>query len=330
MNNIAGRLEKEIIFYEKMEKKLQDLPKIFTEYYLSMRANRVSYTTINVYINYILHFAQFVSNGQSTNDFYQNITSTDVESYMISLETKTTKHGIQRMGDDILQTRWSALNRFFEWLVKKQYISDNPISIVSRPKNQTEHKVVYLTKIEINRLFKAIEKNPSPTMAIRDKALFALAIATGLRASALVNINLKDIDFQNGVIKVIEKRQKIREILIGEDVQNILKQWIEVRNQAFEGIDTTALFVSLKDNRLSDDAANHALKKYCADANIQKKISMHKLRATSACILAKHQVPAKAIAKQLGHESITTSMRYIDVFTEDIEKTKNVLNDIFK
>ena len=119
MSNVSGRLEKETIFYEKMEKKLKELPKIFNEYFVSMRANRKSYTTINVYINNILHFAKFITDDNLTEDFYKFVTPTSIESYMISLETRNTKNGVKRMGDDILQARWSSLNSFFIWLVKR-------------------------------------------------------------------------------------------------------------------------------------------------------------------------------------------------------------------
>ena len=111
----SGRLEKEMLFYEKMKEKLTAYPEIFTEYFNSMRANRKSYTTIGVYINYLIHFAKFVTDDEIPPDFYLHITSRDVENYMISLETKKTKNGLVRMGDDILQARWSALNTFFTW-----------------------------------------------------------------------------------------------------------------------------------------------------------------------------------------------------------------------
>ena len=130
MNNTAGRLEKETQFYDKLEKKLSGLPHILTEYYTSMRANRKSYTTIGVYVNNVLHFANFVTHNCLTEDFYKHITSSDVESYMISLETRETKNGVKRMGDDILQSRWSSLNTFFEWLVKRSYLTKNPISAI--------------------------------------------------------------------------------------------------------------------------------------------------------------------------------------------------------
>lgn len=329
MNNIAGRLEKETKFYEKMKVKLHGMPKILDEYCTSMRANRKAYTTVGVYINNVLHFANFVCGGKIPEDFYKNITPGDVESYMISLETRETKDGTKRTGDDILQTRWSSLNTFFEWLIQRGYIEKNPIKVISRPKNNTEHKVTFLTKAEIGKLFKAVDRNPNKVISMRDKALFSLAIATGMRASALVNINKEDINWDGGFIKVIEKRQKIREIPIGQNVMSVLRGWLNVRDEEFKDLSTTAMFVSQKNSRLSPDAANDALKKYCSEAGIQKRITLHKMRSTAACAMAKAGVPVKAIAKQLNHSSIQVTMRYIDVFDEDTKKAQGVLDNLF-
>ena len=327
MNNITGRLEKEEKSYAKIENKLKSLPSIFSEYYVSMRANRKSYTTINTYLDDALHFVRFATKGNMTDDFYKHISSYNVEEYMISLERRQTKDGIKRTGDDILQTRWSALNCFFSWLVKRGHIDTNPILMVDRPKNQTEHKVVYLTKVEINKLYKAISNNPSEVMALRDKTFVALALSTALRISAILNINIDNIDFDNNTISVIEKRQKVRSISFGEQTKRVLQEWISVRNEAFDDVDTTALFLSQKKNRLSEDAVSSMLDKYCKEAGI-KRITPHKLRATASCMMAKNNIPVKAIAKQLGHAQIATTMRYIDVFNEDEEKAMNVLDGL--
>jgi integrase/recombinase XerC len=327
MNNLTGRLEKEEKFYQRMEEKLKDLPSILSDYFVSMRANRKSYTTIRAYMNNVLHFVRFVAKNDIKDDFYKHITSSDVERYMISLETRNTKDGIKKTGDDILQSRWSSLNYFFNWLVKRGYIDSNPIVIVERPKNQTEHKVVYLTKVEINRLYKAINNNPSELISMRDKTIIGLALATALRVSAIVNINIEDIDFENNVINVIEKRQKVRGISFGEQTKKMLQDWIEVRQREYADVDTTALFVSKKKTRLSVDAVGDMLTKYCDEAEI-KRITPHKLRATASCMMAKNNIPVKAIAKQLGHSQIATTMRYIDVFNEDEEKAVNVLDGL--
>lgn len=328
MSNVTGRLEKEMIFFENMEKKLQGLPQIFREYYTSLRANRKSFTTIGVYVNNILHFANFVTKDKLTADFYKHITSSDIENYMISLETRKTKDGIQRTGDDILQARWSSLNTFFGWLVKKGYISQNPMVIVDRPKNNTEHKVVYLNKGEIAKLFKAVEQNPNKVMAVRDATLFSVAISTGLRASALTNINLEDIDWENGVINVIEKRKKVREIPIGENTQQALKEWIKIRNKEFADVKSDALFLSQKKTRLSGDAGNDALRKYCEEAGIQKHITLHKLRASTATNLAAAKVDLQTIAYILGHGNTAVTLRYTAILDENKKNAKDILDKL--
>lgn len=325
-----GRLEKETKFYENMEEKLSSQPQIFREYYTFMRANRMSYVTIREYINQVLHFANFATKDNVTNDFYQYITASDVESYIISLETRKTKDGIKRMGDDILQTRWSSLNKFFSWLVKREYLKINPIQAVDRPKNNVEHKIIYLTKAEINRLFKMVERNPNRVVGLRDKALFSLAIATGLRASALTNINLDDFDWENKFVKVIEKRQKVREIPLGENTIHILKEWIEVRNDEFGDVDSTALFLSQKRNRLSGDAGNDALKKYCQEAGIKKKVTLHKLRSSAATNLAAANVDIQTIGHMLGHRSTATTLRYVAVLDENKKNAVDALDKLIR
>ena len=324
----SGRLEKELQFYEKMKAKLSAYPEIFTEYYNSMRANRKSYTTIGAYINYIIHFANFVTDNQIEPDFYSKISSRDVENYMISLEVRSTKNGIRRTGDDILQARWSALNTFFLWLVKRKYITENPISSVDRPKNNTQHEVVYLTENEIHSLLKAIERSQSQISAVRDRAMIGLALATAMRIGAILNINTEDIDLEAHTINVIEKRQKQRTIKIGANTVRLLDDWIKLRRSEYgDDLETTALFVSRYGNRLSVVSANNALEKYCTKAHI-KRITFHKLRATAACILARNGMPIKTTSKQLNHNSISVTQRYVAAFEEDNQQAINTLDEL--
>lgn len=328
MSNLTGRLEKETKFYEKMEQKMKGLPPIINEYYISLRANRKAYTSINVYINNVLHFVKFLHTDSIPDDFYKNVNTSDVERYFISLETRTTPSGVKRMGDDVLQQRWSSLNHFFDFVAKRKYIAENPIATVGRPKNNTEHQVTFLSKSEISRLLKATDNNPNKVIGLRDKTIISLALATGLRISAMVNLNVQDIDFDGGTISVIEKRQKIRSIQIGANTKQMLSNWIQVRNDAYGDVGLDALFLSRQKQRVSVDALNDMLAKYCEEIGLNKHITFHKLRSSAACQLAKAGLPVKAIAKQLGHANIAVTMRYIDVFQEDEAKVLNVLDGL--
>ena len=164
---------------------------------------------------------------------------------------------------------------------------------------------------------------------MRNKTVISLALATGLRISALVNINKEDIDWDMGFIKIIEKRQKVREIPIGQNIIFVLKEWIEVRDKVFGNLNTTAVFISQKNGRLSPDAANDALKKYCIEAGIQKKITLHKLRSSAATNLAASKVDIQTIGNILGHRSTSTTLKYVAVLDENKKNAVGILDNLF-
>lgn len=326
----SGRLEKELQAEKKMKAILKELPEVFSEFYYSMRASKKSYTTMTVYIRYVKNFMDFITEDKPSNDFYKTVTGSDIEQYLISLETREVGGKVIRTGDSIQATRWSALNTFFDFLVnKKEYLNKNPMAKTDRPTINTEHKITYLTEAEIAALIKAIDKNPDRLMAHRDKTIVSLFLATGLRVGALININVEDIDFDNNVIHVIEKRQKVRDIPFGDRTSELLKSWIEVRNKEFKDVNNTALFLSQKKNRISVDAISDMIKKYADDAGIKKHITPHKMRSSVATNLVKKGTNIQTIANMLGHANIQTTLRYAAVLDEEKDKAVNSLDNLF-
>jgi site-specific recombinase XerD len=272
----------------------------------------------------------FVSKENPDDDFY-NVNIETIESYLISMETSMQKDGsVKRINTDIQAARWSGLKNFYDFLVKRGYMKINPVEQTSRPNtSNNEHSVTYLTKQEIKKIMACIDQNTSETKKLRDKAIVGLGLGTGLRISALIGINLEDIDWENGVIHVVEKRNKIRAISIGENTQELLKAWIKERNKNTENLNTTALFVSQKNNRMSVDAVSDLLKKYTNQAGISKKITPHRMRSSAATNMAAAGVSIQAIAKQLGHSNINITQRYVDVLKDEQEKTLKVLDNLY-
>lgn len=324
-----GRLEKELIAESKMQIKLKALPKVFSEYYTYLRAAKKTYTTIGTYLNYVIHFANFLSKNHIDDKFYQQVNTSDIERYIISLETKEVGGQLKRIGSDIQCTRWSGLNAFFEFLVKRDYLAENPVSKTTRPKNTSEHTVTYLTRSEIQRIMHEIEKNPSAERRIRDKTIISLALSTGMRVGAIINLNIEDLNLEEQIISVIEKGNKSRQISIGDNTVKLLKDWLVVRNQTFRGINTNALFVSRMKVRITSKAVGDLIRKYTFEAGINKHITPHKCRSSAATNLAAAGVSIQAIAKQLGHSNISVTQRYVDVLKEEHAKTVNVLDNLF-
>ena len=324
-----GRLEKEILAEKKMRNKLSALPKIFSDYYTYLRAAKKTYTTIDVYINYVIHFAKYLNNNHVDESFYKHVDTSDVEGYIISLETKEVNGQLKRVGSDIQCARWSGLNTFFEFCVKRNYLNENPVAKTTRPKNTSEHAVTYLTRAEIKKIMRQIDRNSSAIMRIRDKTMVSLALSTGMRVGAIVNLNVEDINFEEQTIGVIEKGNKSRQISIGENTVQLLKDWILIRNKTFADVNTNALFISQMNVRITSKAVGEMIKKYTTSAGINKHITPHKCRSSAATNLAASGVSIQAIAKQLGHSNINVTQRYVDVLKEENDKTIKVLDNLF-
>ena len=99
------------------------------------------------------------------------------------------------------------------------------------------------------------------------------------------------------------------------------------RNKTYKDVSTTALFLSQKRNRISDDMVANLLKKYTGGIN--KHITPHKLRSTTATNLIKSGTPVTTVAKILGHDSIQTTMGYVGALNEETEKAIQNLDNVF-
>ena len=322
-----GRLERELQAESKMLSKLNGLPDIFTEFYNALVADGKTYTTLNNYINHNVDFMNYITNDMQNNKFYKNVKAAKINQYIASLRRREVNGNVVRTGDDICAARWTSLRTFFQFLKDFEYIDDNPMDKTNRPKIRTEHKVTYLTKDEIDIVLNEIKEKSHESKRSRDLCLVSLALSTGLRVSAITQINLDDIDFTNNTIRVVEKGNKVRVIRFGNNLTTLLKECIADRDVYFTNADTDALFVSQWKRRMTTQAVRDLVAKYTS--NIQgKHITPHKLRASAATNLAASGVSIQAIAKVLGHENIQTTRRYVEVLDEEANKATNVLDGL--
>ena len=196
-----------------------------------------------------------------------------------------------------------------------------------RPRVNTEHTVVYLSKREIAKVMQSIEQNYTGNMLTRDRAIVGLALATGMRISALVQINMEDIDLKNNNVKVIEKRTKTRILYFGENTKMLLEDWINTRNKYYGDVETSALFLSQWKRRITTNGVRNLIDKYTKD--IDKRITPHKLRATAATQAAAAGVSVQTIQNMYGHESIQTTMRYVSALNKEKKEAVNIMDKLF-
>ena len=324
---MSGRMEKESKIREKIEKKLEDAPMILTYFYNWMDAREKTFNTMEKYIDHVIEFMNFYTKSKRDDQFYEKVTDNDIERYMIFIRQKTVDNKVVQVGDSIRATKWSALNTFFSFLVKKKYIEVNPVSKTDRPKMRTKNEVTYMTPEEVKSVFERIENESTKMFKNRDSCIIALGLCTGLRVSAIVNIDIEDIDFHTNVIKVIEKGKKTREIKFSDNFRNLLIVWLKDRELYFDGDPNFGpLFISKKRQRISVDSVQEMIAKYTT--HLSKHITPHKLRSSAAMNLYTSNVGVLAIADLLGHENITTTQRYINAYEKEKENVVNILDNM--
>lgn len=321
-----GRLEKETIAFARIEEKLKILPSIFTDYYYTMRAEKKSYSTLGKYIIAINLFMKSITNNTPNEEFYKSVTAMDINKYMISLETKKVGNKTKQTSSSFRATQWYALNSFFEFLNDTGKISGNPVPKKSRPKITDNPSVTYLTKEEVADIIYNIKNNAPESVMNRNLCLFILGITTGLRISAIIQINMEDIDLDKGVIHVVEKRNKTFDVIIGKKTKKIIKDWIVDRNKYFKDAETNALFISQYNNRISYDSAKRIIETYSSVVN--KKVTPHVMRHTCATNLYEQTGDIYLTATQLHHSNVATTQRYAEISNKKLKHAAATLDDL--
>lgn len=320
MGNLNGRLEKELKLENKMQEKLSELPQIFTDFYYYL--SNKSYLTRYNYINHIKDFMEFITNGNNTESFYANVTAFDINRYMTSIKTYETKNSIKKTSDSALAAHWSSLNAFYNFLYVNDLVKANIVGKTERPKIRDEKHKESLTKKEIKNMKKSIECGRRDKHINRDKLVFALGVTTGLRVSAISQLNIDDLDLEHNRLQVIEKGNKYRIIEFGDNLKELFNTYLADRKKYYGDLNTNALFVSQKKTRLSIYQIGALMTKY-AENSTNKHVTPHTLRRTSATQLYNKTGDIYLVGNHLGHADISTTKRYISI---DEEKQKNKVN----
>ena len=160
-------------------------------------------------------------------------------------------------------------------------------------------------------------------IGIRDRAILELLYSSGVRRRELVNLNLADIDFENGYLMVNQgKYHKDRIVPIGEVALKFIEaylklvRWWFLRNPA-----EPALFLnSTTGKRIAVNTLAYIVKKMVKKSGIKKKITPHTFRHTMATHLLRNQADIRHIQAMLGHASLATTQIYTLLDTDDLKE----------
>ena len=234
----------------------------------------------------------------------------------LKLESEIIKEFIYHISKEIkpqTQARIiSGLRRFYDYLILEELIEINPMKNIETPKICV-HLPTTLTLKEIDKMISNI-KLTSKT-GIRNVAIIELLYSCGLRVSELVNLKISDLFFKESLIKVTGKGNKERFVPISKLSQEYINNYLnEIRqyHKIKKNFEDT-LFLNERGTNLSRNMIFIIVNKLKKQSNINKKIGPHTLRHSFATHLIENGADLITIQKMMGHESITTTERYLHV-----------------
>ena len=177
---------------------------------------------------------------------------------------------------------------------------------------------VYLTLDQSLNLLRTIEESKiKPLYKKRDYAIVTLFLNCGMRLSELAGMDISHLQEDN-TLKVIGKGNKERVIYLNEASVYAIEEYLKLRPQ----IKDDALFLSMRQQRMSNRSIQHMIEKHMKNSGLDTNIySVHKLRHTAATLLYEYgNADIRALQEILGHESVNTTEIYTHVNKKALKK----------
>ena len=268
----------------------------------------------NTIISYSLDLKGLQSWLQSNNKNLMNCSESDLNSFL------ATKFDNGIAASSITRSL-SSIKGFYNWLQVSGSIQINPSELIESPKVGRKLPI-NLSENDIDRLLDA--PDCTTLRGKRDKTILELLYATGLRISELTNLELSQIDFKRGLIKILGKGGKERIVPIGETALDWVRDYLDnVRKNVINKNDNIYLFLSDKGTKLSRKLCWNFISSYSKRVLDNKYISPHSLRHAFATHLLNNGADLRSVQMLLGHSSLSTTQIYTHVAKERLIKFHN-------
>ena len=269
-----------------------------SEYLTYLEVERgLSQNTVLAYENDILGFFDYFKNIEDPNE----IKRIHFSEYTVHL----AQNGLLSSS---ITRKIASIKGFFRFLSANKEIKSNPSLSVTSPKIPKK-----LPKVIS---YEEIEKLLKNRLTTKEKAVFELLYATGLRVSELVNLTVKNVDFKSNLIKTTGKGSKDRIVPMGKKAKEALNNYMKERELILKakmgsGAESDYIFLNDKSEQISRQWVYNFIKKQ--GETINKTISPHTIRHSFATHLLENGADLRAVQVLLGHRSVVTTQLYTHI-----------------
>ncbi|MEW6563652.1 MAG: site-specific tyrosine recombinase XerD [Pseudomonadota bacterium] len=211
----------------------------------------------------------------------------------------------------------SSLKRLYRYCMRQGKVSADPTLQIASPKLPRALPKT-LTEQDVESLLDAPDTE-SP-LGLRDRAMFEVLYATGLRVSELVGLTLQQISLDMGVVRVMGKGSKERLVPLGEEALDWVQRYLQLaRAVLLGGRQSDALFVTQRGEAMTRQMFWYLIKRHAQQGGVHKPLSPHTLRHAFATHLLNHGADLRVVQLLLGHSDISTTQIYTHVARERLK-----------
>lgn len=268
----------------------------------------------------ITKFFSFLKENTSVRNV-ESVTDETVRKYITYLR-KSFSRTEDYFSEKSINRYLSSLKSFFKFLESEKLTGTNPLeNIESSRVSRTLPEC--LSYDEIDKLLS--QPDTKQKLELRDRALMELMYAAGLRVSEVLNLEVSNVYFSEGYIRILGKGSKERIVPVNETALRWINEYIKIcRNVIKKENSGSILFLNSRGGKLSRMAIWDIIKKYSLRAGIDKHIHPHTLRHSFATHLLEGGADIRIIQELLGHSDISTTQIYTHIEKEyliEIHKT---------
>ena len=271
--------------------------------YLEIEKNASGHTIINYSLD-LRDFGKFLGEASA-----EDVTYLLLRRYLAHMrERNYSKRTIAR--------KLASLRSFFKFLYREGYLKTNPAASIVTPKLDKKLPLF----LDVNEVVKLIEAPDIKELrGLRDRAILETLYSTGVRVSELVGLNIDNVDFIGGIVKVSGKGKKQRLTPIGDRAISAIRNYLD-KSGFKKASGKRAVFLNKRGGRLTDRSVRHVVGKYIKTVSLREGISPHTLRHSFATHLLDRGADLRSVQELLGHMNLSSTQIYTHVTTKRLKE----------
>lgn len=276
------------------------------ENYLT-KVKKASSNTIASYLRDIRQFTDWLN--ISVHKDVLDVTQLNIRNYLGYLQ------GIGKSNSTISRCL-ASLKNYYAYLLSSGFVESNPVTDIHIDRGEKK-----LPQVLSGREIELLLAQPVCTDAkgYRDKAMLEVMYATGIRVSELIDLNVDDVNIDQGVINCVRSR-KSRSIPLYPAALKAIKKYLrDIRQSMLADPSEKALFVNVNGSRMSRQGFWKILKTYQESAHIEKEITPHTLRHSFAVHLLENGADLDSLQELMGHCDISSTQMYTHMINQKLK-----------